>query len=309
MSEAVETNPVAAAAVAAAPEVETVVTTPEVAEVDDQRDVHPDNVPPVDEPDEDGEPPAADEGQADPADEDEEVDYKGRKLKLPKSLNAERMMQADYTRKTTELAGERTAFVASQAAQVAELETMQEDYGKVHSLKAQMALFDAVQWQSLSQTNPQEAQSLWFEREQTKATLAETEGALQAKVQERLTGQREASAKAMQETGQTLARDIKGWNPVLANEIATYGVSCGITPAEIQAMADPRVWKVLHRAMTAEAALKTKSAGDRQVAIQKVEPAKVVTARAVPVSTGLNDRQSQKAWLAERNRQVAARKR
>lgn len=303
MSEPAETNsePVV---VDAAPGVE--------AETVDYRDVHPDDRPadPDDVPVDDDAPADADKLNADaePVEEEEEVEHKGKKYKLPKSLNAERMMQSDYTRKTTELAQERTTFAASQAASLAEVEANREDYGKVHALKAQMVAFDGIDWQALNTADPVEAQALWFQREQTKTALSDTEGALQAKVTERLQSQQQAAAKAMQETGQTLARDIKGWTPVLANEIANFGISeFGITPAEIQNMADPRVWKALHRAMVAESALKKQSAGDRQVKIQAVTPAPVVAPRAAAVPTGLSDRQSPKAWLATREAQVAAR--
>ena len=276
----------------------------------DLRDVHPDDRPQSEAEADDED--AAETGQADddaePAEEEEEIDHNGKKYKLPKSLNAERMMQADYTRKTTELAEQRTAFAATQAASAAEAETLREDYGKVHALKAQMTLFDQVDWQALNASDPVEAQALWFQREQTKTALGDTESGLQAKAQERLQSQQQAAAKAMQETGQTLARDIKGWSPALANDIASFGIKeFGITQAEIQNMADPRVWKVIHRAMVAESALKKQSAGERQEKIQAVTPVKVVTAQRAPVPTKLDDRQSPKAWLAQREKDVAAR--
>lgn len=301
MSEDAETNP---ADTGAGVEADT---------VEDLRDVHPDNRPTEPEADSEDDD-AAGDGQAGvvdaDAEEEEEVEHKGKKYKLPKSLAAERMMQADYTRKTTELAGQRTAFEAAQAASATEAEALREDYGKVHSLKGQMALFDKVDWQALNTSDPVEAQALWFQREQTKAALAEVEGGLQTKVQERLQGQQQAAAKAMQETGQTLARDIKGWSPALANDIASFGIKeFGITAVEIQNMADPRVWKVLHRAMVAESALKKQTAGDRQVKIQATTPAPVVTARSAPAPTGLDDRQSSSAWLKTRNEQIARRNR
>lgn len=282
---------------------------------DDFRDVHPDNrpEPPADPDDDDdaGEP--ADDAAAsgdDAEEEEEEIEHKGKKYKLPKSLAAERMMQSDYTRKTTELAEQRRVFEADKAARAADDEATREQYGQVHALKANLAAFDKIDWQALNQADPVEAQALWIQREQTKDALNSIEGELQKKVQERLQGQQQSVAKAMQETGQILSRDIKGWSPVLADQIATFGIKeFGLKPAEIQQMDDPRLWKVIHRVMVAEDALKKQAAGDRQAKLQAITPAPVVKARPAPTLAGLDDRLSQKAWLARRNEQLAKRKR
>lgn len=276
----------------------------------DMRDVHPDDRPQVDAIETDEGTGDADTPEAGAvADDDEEVEHNGKKYRVPKAFQAERLMHADYTKKTTDLAETRRAWEAQRVQADAADETERAEHGRAYSLKEQMKLFDAVDWQGLNASDPVEAQSLWFEREQAKSALAELEGQLQQKGDARLRGQREALATAMQETGRVLSRDIPGWTPQVANAIADFGIKeFGIEPAEIRAMSDPRVWKALHRAMTAEASLAKAKAGERQATIQKVTPAKRVGAGAAPTITGPDDRQSGAAWQRAREAQIAARR-
>lgn len=268
----------------------------------DLRDIHPDDRDTAEAED-------TVEDSADEAEDEDEIDHNGRKYRLPKSLINERMMHQDYTRKTTELAEARRNFEQERIRAVQVEESLREDYGRVHALKAQYEAYNGIDWQALNAADPVEAQALWIQREQIKETLGEVEGSLQQRVQERLQSQQQDVAKAMQETGQVLARDIKGFNPQIANEIAQYGITqFGVSPQEVSQMADPRLWKVLHRAMSAERELAKVKAGRNQEKLASVTPAATVKGRAAP-TVGLDDRLSSAEWQRRRNEQLAKRKR
>lgn len=290
MSEETETNPVGEA-VAAGVEAETSETAFDNESFEDGSD--------GDEPE---------ETPASAGDDEDELEHNGKKYRLPKAIIAERMMQQDYTKKTTDLAEQRKAFDAQRAQASADDRGMQEDYGKVHAIRAQLADYADINWAELNASDPALGQTLWMEREQLKEALTETEGGLQKKVQERLQGQRDYSVKAMQETGRVLSRDIKGWSPELANQIADYGIKeFGVKADEFRTLDDPRLWKLMHRTMVAETALKKQTAGERQIKLQATTPAKTVTTQARAAPTGLDDRLSSAEWNRRREAQVARR--
>jgi hypothetical protein len=239
----------------------------------------------------------------------EEVEHEGRKYKLPKALVSERMMQQDYTRKTTELAEARKALEAERAAEVQANEELREDYGRVHALKAQVKAFRELNWNALNAADPGEAQSLWMTYQQVQQALGEAEGSLKTKVDGRLQSQRETLAKAMQETGQTLAREIKGWGPELANNLAGFAAkNYGVSQRELAEAADPRLWKLLHDAYKGRQAQQTQRVAEDQKALEEVRPARNVNKGSSP-PTGLDDRLSSAEWQRRRNAQIAAKNR
>jgi hypothetical protein len=252
----------------------------------------------------DGDP--ADDAPAE--DEHEDFEHDGKKLRIPKAIKPLLMMQQDYTKKTTELSEQRRAFEAARAQADTDDTEYHQTHGKVYALKEQLAEYDGLDWMRLAAEDPNLAAQLRMQRDVLKDTLGDVERDLQGKSQARLQSQQQLAAKAMQETGRELASKIKGWSPEVANEIASYGIKeFGVKPEEIRSMADARLWQVLHRAMTAEKALKTQTATQRQERLQATTPAKEVAARPRATPTGLDDRLSAAEWTRRREAQLAAR--
>jgi hypothetical protein len=103
----------------------------------------------------------------------------------------------------------------------------------------------------------------------------------------------------MAETGRVLARDIPGWSPELAAKLADYAIGQGITPEELRAAADPRIWKVLHKAFHAEAGAR----GEPSAKAQAMRPA-VSIAGAAASGGGVRDDLATQDWMRRRNEQV-----
>jgi hypothetical protein len=107
----------------------------------------------------------------------------------------------------------------------------------------------------------------------------------------------------MAETGRTLQREIEGWSPEVANKLVEYAKAFGVTLEELSQMADPRLWKVLHRAYQADQAGQQEGAAGRVAQAQAVRPAVLVSGAAAG-GGGVRDELATKEWMARRNAQM-----
>ena len=232
-----------------------------------------------------------------------EVELDGEVHTLPAALKGAVLRQADYTRKTQELAehrrtleAERQAFSERAGAQ----EGASRDRMRLAALDHQIEEFQGVDWDAYAAADPEGAQSSWsaFQRMgQARDQLAyavnhhEERGALRTA--------REA-AEAMAETGRKLGAEIEGWSPEVAGKLVDYAQAFGVTMEELREMADPRLWKLLHKAWRAD---QTSEAGARATA-QSVRPAVSVAGAGVG-GGGVRDELATKEWMRRRNDQMA----
>lgn len=219
--------------------------------------------------------------------ETEELDLGDIRLALPKSaaekLKAERLMQADYTKKTQELAEQRKA-VEEQQQRLQEAQQFQavalDKAAEIRAIEHQLAKFDQVDWQTLVATDPQEAMRLDLARRQ----LQEQHGRARWDMQQLSAQEQQKTAQARQQmlerANEELARDIKGWGPELQRSIAETGKGYGFTDAELQGISDPRMVKVLHEAHLYRQLQKSKALTEK-----KVLTAKPVTTPAARTAT------------------------
>jgi hypothetical protein len=230
-----------------------------------------------------------------------EMELDGQVHTLPIALKGAFLRQADYTRKTQELAHHRRALEAERA-QVAQAAQAAANAGahRVHlaALDHQLAGFGGIDWKAFAQKDPQGAQALWGRfhalgqaRDHAARAVAQHEHG------ERLKAEREA-AEAMAETGRTLAREIPGWSPELAAKLSDYAQAQGVTLEELKAASDPRIWKVLHKAFQAEHA-----AGGEGAKAPAVRPAVTVVGAAAS-GGGVRDELGTKEWMRRRNDQL-----
>lgn len=244
--------------------------------------------------------------QADADDDDlEDVEWEGKKARVPAEIKAALMRQDDYTRKTQAVADERKALEAKAqtvAQQAEEAEALKADYGKVHALDLQVKAFEAINWDELDREaaaseDPISAQAEINKLErQYRRLVAERDGAqkdLDGKVSERrLQSEREA-ATATQETFRQLSdpkTGIKGWGQEKATTLANLAMSEGVTVEEIK-QADARTWKLLDRLHRAESQLTKQKAANSHASAQQTTPAKAVSGKTTPPA-GLDDRLS-----------------
>jgi hypothetical protein len=243
----------------------------------------------------------------------EEFEHEGEKYKIPRAVKPLLMMQADYTRKTQELAEQRRAVEAERAGvRQASHEELQAQ-ARLVGLDQQIAALSRVNWQQAFDEDPFEAQKAFASFQQMKdahGTLAAHVGRLQ---QQRAEWTQRETARRLQESYAALTdpvQGIKGWNDQYAARLLETGVrDYGFERSEIEAFEDHRMVRVLDDAAKWREHTKKQQQAQRHVAAQSVKPAARVGGKSSPPA-GLDDRLSADEWVRRREAQLrgAARK-
>lgn len=243
-----------------------------------------------------------------PPEETEEVEHDGQKYKLPKALKPALMMQADYTKKTQELAEQRRAFEAEAKNTREADEEHLTGRAKLIGMDDTLAQYAKVDWDALAAQDAEAANAHWRKYQLLKDQRSAFAEEFKGKQGERVLKAQQEAAKRQQEGLEVLQRDIAGWSPKLVGDLREHAQKAfGFSPDEFRdGFSDPRLVKMLNAAMQATKAQKT------AVRIKPIEAA--ATARPVPRAgssasppTGLSDDLSTDEWLRRRNAQIAKR--
>jgi hypothetical protein len=247
--------------------------------------------------------------EADEAEPDEELEIErdGKRYKIPAALKAELMMQADYTRKTQELAEQRRAVEAQRSlveqASQAELQA----YSTLTAIDQQLARYQAVDWNRWFDDAPFEAQKASHHWGQLKEQRGQAAHYLANARQSRELQTQQDIAMRTEQGRAELERAIPGWSEGTAAKLVDFaGREFGFTPEELDEIRDPRIAKVLYAAFQHRETAKKQAAANRHLAAQQVQPAARVAAGAPPKAKA-DDRTSIDAWMKQRTQQVRGR--
>jgi hypothetical protein len=203
------------------------------------------------------------------AEEDEDSQEQPKSLKL--KINGEELDKPldevialaqqglDYTKKTQEVAEQRKALEEyAQTVKVQEEVFMQQvqlqqaligDVAQLTAVDKQLAAFNDVNWQELSDNDFVEAQKLFFTYNQLQQQRGQLATELEAKAQQI---QQQQAAKMQEKIAQgkeILAKEIPNWSRETTQELMTVGKEYGFSDDELGTIVDPRHVKVLHDAM------------------------------------------------------------
>lgn len=203
----------------------------------------------------DNDPDGASREQA--AEEDDEIEVGDRKFTLPKSaaaqLKTERMLQADYTKKTQDVAEDRKA-VAAERADVARQAKEHQEYAKemasVIAIDDQIAQYNALDWNSIIASDPQQAMQLQQQQRALEQKREAAQGSLTQKQQAIALDKQQSFAKQVQDADAYMQREIPGFATGRNDELAKYAAKLGMSP-EATAKAvikNPVVASLLHKA-------------------------------------------------------------
>lgn len=255
----------------------------------------------------------APEGQTE--EELEEIEREGKKARIPKWLKPELMMQADYTRKTQEVAEARKAYEARQA-QLAEREKQfnadTEERVALHALTKAIEQYENINWAQLEQQNWQLAQSKYRELNEMRNAAGRLQYGLEQKAAQRQQESERERANRLRERDANAAKMIPGFNPALLSKIHDYATSDGYTAEEVQSIQDARFLKTLNEArLWREHQAKAKAAA--ATAKQQEEPVPsatpTVSTRKPPERlTASLAKENAEKWIEMRNKQLAARR-
>jgi hypothetical protein len=164
----------------------------------------------------------------------------------------------DYTQKTQKVAEERkqledyaqTIKVQEQRLQedVQIQQALIKDIAQLTAIDNQLAQFQEVNWNELSDNDPVEAQKLFFRFNQLQTQRGQMANELAGKHQQIQQTQAQQFQKLAQEGKEALKRDIPGWDDVMAREVLDTGKGYGFTDQELSMIVDPRVVKALYDA-------------------------------------------------------------
>jgi hypothetical protein len=245
-----------------------------------------------------------------PVDEEDELedDLDGVKVRgkkeLVEKLKAERLMQADYTRKTQEVAEQRKAIEAAQQQFQAQRQFEQQNLDIVADLRAmdrEMAQLSQVNLQQLSDHDPVQAQKLMVRLQQLQTARGQAAHALTQRHQAFTQAQQQEAARQLEEGQKVLQRDIPGWGPELAQKLTAFALANGYTQAEVAAIRSPAMVRSLYREyQVAEA---KKQATQRPPQVQTAPVTRVNSASKSRAAVD-PDKLSPEQWLKWRNAQV-----
>lgn len=243
----------------------------------------------------------------------EEVEYEGKKYNVPKELKDALMRNVDYTRKTQEVSEQRRAL-ETQAQEIQQAAQRQrqylQEYAQLTAIDAQIEQFSKVDFNALNQTDPVQAQQLFFQYSQLKDMRGNVVNSLTQKEQQALEMQRSQTARQVQESRAVLAREIKGWSPEVHKQLSDYAVGMGFSQQEVANAINPNTWKLLHKAHQYDQIIqKTKSAASKPAA-EPPKPATSIAARGsgnAPVNMQKLAKETPEEWMRRRNQQIRKR--
>ena len=165
----------------------------------------------------------------------------------------------DYTKKTQEVAEQRKALEEyAQTIKVQEEAFQQQvqlqqaligDVAELTAVDKQLAQFNDVNWQELSDTDFVEAQKLFFTFNQLQQKRSELATNLESKAQQVQQEQSKRLQERIEKGKEVLAKEIPNWSRETTQELVAVGKEYGFTDDELGTIIDPRHVKVLHDAM------------------------------------------------------------
>jgi hypothetical protein len=199
-----------------------------------------------------------------------EVEVDGQSFKVPDVLKDKIMLQADYTRKTQEVAEQRKQVEQAQVQLQQAAQFQQQslaEYAELLTIDKQLQDYSQVNWNALIDSDPVEFMRLSQARNDLKEARGNLTAQLNQKYEQQQYQQLEAQKKLLDDGFQTLTKEIPNWNTELARTLNHFAVEkFGFTKAEMDAVVDPRVVKVLHAAFQLQKQAANRPLTDKKVA-------------------------------------------
>lgn len=248
----------------------------------------------------------SEEGEAEP--ELVEIEQGGKKYQIPAELKDGFMLQADYTRKSQEVA-EKARQIEAQTADFEKQRELQtatfEQSVALKQVDLQLEAFNQINWQQLMEEDPQQFQRLDWQRRQ----FAEQRNALANQIahaqQEAFQKQREEYAKRKEQALTQVAKAIPGWSRETAEKLKSYGLGRGYPESRLRSLIDPLDIETLDKSRRWDELQATRNAPKPKQAVK--DPPKPLKTKTAPAKKPMA-KMSQDEWLRERERQLERKK-
>lgn len=249
------------------------------------------------------------EGDQSPPVEMIEVERNGKKYSIPKELEAELLMQADYTRKTQEVAETRKA-VEAQREQAAALFQSSQQYIEAKAaqfnIEQQLKQYEGVNWNNFDPTDPMAELEMgrhWRQYQALQQQHQQVAQYLHAEDRQRTERTEHEIANRLQETRRFAEKEIPGWSEELDKKIVNFAVAeLGFPIEQIRASVNPSIYKTLFLAQLGSQALQKQSAAPKPVSAP-VKPLTTVSAKSTPSARKTPEQMTEaeySAWFKQR---------
>ena len=190
---------------------------------------------------------AADE-QTEKAPELVEVEFSGKQYKLPPELKDALMAQADYTRKTQEVAEQRRMvdqhmLLMQQEAQFQQ--AVSQESAQLQQLDWQLAAYKGLDWSSMDTETMTRTRVAMDQLRDARNEIAQTVEAKRGQFQQHMQG---LMQQAREKGVEYLKRHIPNWGPDVGRELTNYAINEGYSDVELGTLTDARMIKTLWKA-------------------------------------------------------------
>lgn len=259
-----------------------------------------------------------------PEEETDEVDLDGRKYRIPKALKPQLMMQADYTRKTQELAEQRRELEQRAAQQSEASDAVIKATAKAVSLDERLAEYETIDWDAWesrvsqlrnlgrmdeAQADAEALQAAFRTHQRTKEARALAGQEIEAAKQTAAIETQRTRARQNEDGAAYLQKHNIPLTQELADTLVKFGTQFDYSEAELRQISDPRFIRAMHRLHELEKATKTQRVVSQQLKAQEVQPAAKIRGSNPAPPVGLSDKLSDEEWARRRNAQVAKQRR
>jgi hypothetical protein len=220
-----------------------------------------------------------------------DVERKGKTYKVPKALEGEFLMEADYTRKR-QADAEKAKTLESREAEItrrleatdAELDARAQLKG-INSEIERFKAFDFAAYQRAHQDDPMGADEAWNYKLHLSNQKAELEGIVGKSQSERTEKSAADLAKRVQETTAFAQKEIPGFKPELTDKLVSYAIERGVPEDVLKANWSPTFYKILHDGYIGREAQKRQAAAPiKPPPAAPIAPLETVSAKAQPAA-------------------------
>lgn len=263
------------------------------------------------------------EAAADPADETEaeegagepeeieyaEIELNGKKYQVPADLKDGYLMQADYTRKTQEVAEQRKQIEARQQQVAAYAQASQEELNtraELIGINQRLEQYGQVDWNAWQDDDPIAAQKGWIEYQQLERQAQQKGNVLQQAQHQRNEWLKQDTANRLHETREFAEKSIPGWSPEVDAKVTEFATTVlGFPVDALLGAYSPPVYRALHLAWKGYQSEMNAQAKPKQQPVAQIKPLSKVSAKGNPAPrTRVEDIDDMEAYARARRKQM-----
>ena len=204
----------------------------------------------------------------------------GQQYEVPKAIAPAIMKNADYTQKTQTHAEAVRQFEAQKREFEETRKRDEQDFkaqAAVHAVEEQLKTYENVDWNRLSEEQPEEVDRHWRNFQMLKEQRNDLKATVEQRASERTQQQQASQAERVEQVNAHIRNNIPEWSTDLANGIEAYATSIGWQPDSLMSNLTPQLLQTLYDGYRGQQALAKAVKPQPQ---KNVVPLKTVKAKA-----------------------------